>query len=122
MVEHQLVITGTLCSRVPIRGSTSSGGTTPRLDISNLDSLVGRYFAKGLAESTQRLYSSSQNQFLQFCREAGLQPLPASEAWTIKAYLSEVRFLHICREPDGPISTGNEQTPLHPSGNQMDEK
>ena len=53
---------------------------TPRLDIANLDSLVGRYFAKRLAESTRKSYSSSQKHYLHFCKEASLQPLPASEA------------------------------------------
>ena len=80
---------------------------------------MGRYFAKGLAESTQRSYSSSQKSYLQFCREASLQPLPASETvlcyftaylakeglkhWTIKAYLSGVRFLHIAENQADPF-------------------
>ena len=48
-------ITGTLHLRVPISDSTSSEGivdkTMPRLDISIMNCLMGRYFAKGLAES-----------------------------------------------------------------------
>ena len=59
------ILTGILYSIDSISSSTSSGGVvdeaTPRLDITDLDSLVGRYFMKGLAESTLKSYSSSQN-------------------------------------------------------------
>ena len=80
---------------------------------------MGRYFSKGLAESTQRAYSSSQRWYLKFCKEAGLQPLLASESvlcyftaylakeklkhCTIKAYLSGVRFLHIAENQQDPF-------------------
>jgi len=81
------------------------------LNINELDSLVGRYFSKGLAESTQRAYGSSQKHYLKFYKDVRLQPLPASESalcyfvaylvrdglkhHTIKAYLPGIRFLHI---------------------------
>lgn len=91
----------------------------PRLNITDLDSLVGRYFAKGLAESTLKSYSSSQKRYLQFCKNAGFHPLPASETVlcyfaaylakeslkhrTIKAYLSGVCFLHIAESHSDPF-------------------
>ena len=71
-----------------------------------------KFFTKGLAASTQRSYRSGQNRYLQFCRKGNLQPLPTSETTlcrfvsylaedslthrTIKAYLSAIRYLHIC--------------------------
>ena len=69
-------------------------------------------FTIGLAASTQRSYRSGQNRYLQFCRKGNIQPLPTSETTlcrfvsylaeenlthrTIKAYLSAIRYLHIC--------------------------
>ena len=80
---------------------------------------MGRYFAKGLADSTQKSYSSSQKCFLQFSRDAALRPSPVSESAlcyfaacsakerlkhrTIKAYLSGVRFLHIAQSYSDPF-------------------
>ena len=77
----------------------------------NWTSSWGGFFAKGLAESTQRTYRSGQNKYLRFCEAGGFQAVPASEAVlcrfvahtaevglrhrTIKVYLSAVRFLHI---------------------------
>ena len=70
-----------------------------------------KYFSRGLANSIQRAYCSSQKKFLTFCRDGGVVAVPASEAmlcWyvsllaqaglkygTIKAYLSSFRHLHI---------------------------
>ena len=98
-----------------IRGTSRTGGATTnassRLDITELDSLLGKYFMKGLTESTHRLYNSAQRCYLDFCNRAGLQALPAMETGlcyfvaylakeklkhrTVKAYLSAVCFLHI---------------------------
>ena len=80
---------------------------------------MGKYFAKGLAESTLRSYNSAQRRYLDFCRRAGLRALPATEIGlcyfvaflakeklkhkSIKAYLSAVRFLHIAERKSDPF-------------------
>ena len=100
-----------LCS-TGARGSapppeTSYSRPASRLDISSLEKLA---FTEGLADSTHRTYSSAQNRYLLFCRDASLRPLPASETtlchymaylardnWkhsSIKAYLSVIWFLN----------------------------
>ena len=100
----------------PGRATTNSSA---RLDFSELDGLVGKYFTKGLAESTHRSYNSAQRRYLDFCRRAGLQAVPATETGlcyfvaylakeklkhrTIKAYLSAVRFLHIAEQNPDPF-------------------
>ncbi|MCY3927667.1 MAG: hypothetical protein OXG81_05280, partial [Acidobacteria bacterium] len=84
-----------------------------------MERLAFNYFTKGLADSTRRTYSSAQNGYLMFCRDAALQPLPASESTlcyfvatlardnlkhsSIKAYLSAVRFLHIAEGFSDPF-------------------
>ena len=78
-----------------------------------------KYFSRGLADSTQRAYRSSQKRFLTFCRDGGLVAVPASEATlcqyvsflaqaglkhgTIKAYLSSIRHLHIQEGREDPF-------------------
>ncbi len=77
-----------------------------------MDRASQTYFSKGLADSTQRTYGSG---YLRFCRESGVQAVPASERScclfathlaeeglthkTIKVYLAGVRFLHIAESP-----------------------
>jgi len=87
-----------------------------------LDRSVDFYFRQGLAASTQRTYTSAKNRYLEFCRQAGLAPLPASEDQfchfvsfvadqglahkTIKCYLLAVHHLHIASTlPDPNISS-----------------
>ena len=69
------------------------------------------YFSNGLATSTRRSYNSAKNRYATFCRQLGLEPLPASEHQlcqyishlaneklchsSIKCYLSAIRHLHI---------------------------
>ena len=69
------------------------------------------FFAKGLADSSQKTYKSGENRYLRFCQSVHCSPLPASEETlckfvsyvarqglkhrTIKTYLSAIRFLHI---------------------------
>ena len=106
-----------------IRGASRTGGATTnalsRLDVTELDNLVGKYFTKGLAESTHRSYNSAQRRYLDFCSRARLHPLPATETGlcyfvaylakeklkhrTIKAYLSAVCFLHIEEQKPDPF-------------------
>ena len=79
------------------------------------------YFARGLAESSHRTYTSAQRQFLQFCRDFSLDPLPASEdtlilfsthlAQRIKpqslhVYLAAVRSLHVAQGLANPLQPG----------------
>ena len=78
-----------------------------------------RFFAKGLASSTQRTYKSAQKRYLQFCKNGAFTPLRSSQSIlcrfvshlanqglkhrTIKAYLSAVRFLHIAEGREDPF-------------------
>ena len=116
-----------------IRGASRTGGASTiassRLDITELDSLVGKYFTKGLAELTHRSYNSAQRRHLDFCSRAGLQPLPATETGlcyfvaylakeklkhrTIKGYLSTVCFLHIGGAETGSVPTQFDKTPVY---------
>ena len=97
--------------RVASRTSGAVTNASSRLDITELDSIVGKHFTKDLAESTHRSYNGAQRCYLDFCNRAGLQALPVTETGlcyfvaylakeklkhcTIKAYLSAVLFLHI---------------------------
>lgn len=114
---------GPPCQARTIRGSSKAGriATNPssKLDISELDNLVGKYFTKGLAESTHRSCNSAQRCYLDFCRREGLQAIPATETElcyfvafltkeklrhkTIEAYLLALRFLHIAEEKPNPF-------------------
>ncbi len=97
------------------------GNQTPRLDVAKLDRAAQTYFSKGLADSTQRTYGSGQRRYLRFCRESGVQAVPASERScclfathlaeeglthkTIKVYLAGVRFLHIAESQPDPFTS-----------------
>ena len=87
-----------------------------------MDKCVDKFFAKGLADSTQRTYRSGQKRFLEFCEAGGFKAVPASEtvlcrfvgflaesslkSRTIKVYLSAVRFLHIAEGAGDPFLPG----------------
>ena len=58
-----------------------------RLDLAELDRLAEIFFSRGLADSTQKAYRSSQKRFITFCRDGGLVAVPASEA-TLCRYVS----------------------------------
>ena len=92
------------------------------MDISELDRATQKYFAKGLADSTQKTYGSRQRRYLRFCQEGGFQAVPTSEAVichftahlaeeglrhkTIKVYLAGIRFLHISEGRPDPFAVG----------------
>lgn len=89
------------------------------MDLGELDGLANKFFAKGLADSTQRTYRSAQNRYLTFCREGNVRAVPVTEAVlccyvshlakdnlkhkTIKVYLSAVRYLQIAERGDDPF-------------------
>ena len=97
-----------------------------RLDSRVLDRLVDKFFAKGLAESTQRAYRCGQTKFLQFCEAGGFRAIPVTEATlckfvahvvesdlkhrTIKVYLSAVR--------KGPVRSKLPPASLYTAGGQ----
>ena len=80
------------------------------------------YFRSGLADSTHRTYgAAAQRQFLSFCDNYGLAPLPASEdtlilsvtslaarikPQSINFYLADVRSLHVSNGYDNPLTPG----------------
>ena len=80
---------------------------------------MAKFFAQGLAQSTQKSYKSGQNRYLSFCTAGGFEPLPASESVlcrfvafladqglkhaTIKVYLSAIRFMHISEGQTDPF-------------------
>ena len=109
---------------IPITTPISFQGATatpvPRLALPNLESTVSGYLAQAIAPSTLQTYQSGQRQFVHFCAEAGLQPLPLSEnslclfvahlgfqgliPQTIKVYLSAIRFFHIMASHGDPFT------------------
>ncbi len=95
----------------------SSRTQSARLDLSCLEEEVCKYFALGLASSTQRTYQRGNNRFIKFCQEAGATPLPVGEqllchfcAYLAKqelkfrtiVYLSAVRHLQISSMGNDP--------------------
>ena len=90
------------------RGASTLAVTRARLDIGDMDDAVEFYFAKGLAQSTQRSYNSGCRRFALFCDTFFLQPSPVTEHKlciftahlasqrlkhrTIKVYLASIRF------------------------------
>ena len=48
------------------------------LDLTELDSAVENFFTNGLAESTQRSYSSAKWRYIHFCAMHGMSPIPTS--------------------------------------------
>ena len=79
------------------------------------------YFRSGLADFTHRTYGAAQRQFLSFCDNYGLAPLPASEdtlilfvtslaaqikPQSINVYLAGVRSLHVSNGYDNPLTPG----------------
>ena len=95
----------------PTRAFADCSSDGPRLDLSNLQSAVHRYYHQGLATSTQKSYQAGQKHYLSCCSQAKRPPLPTSEQillmfvshlaqeglahTSIKVYLSAVRNLHI---------------------------
>ena len=79
------------------------------------------YFRSGLVDSTHRIYSTAQRQFLSFCDTYGLSPLPASEdtlilfvnslaarlkPQSISVYLAGIRSLHVANGYANPLIPG----------------
>ena len=110
-------------SRRSSRGAAAiAGKQSAGLDVASLDKCVDKFFAKGLADSTQRTYRSGQKCFLEFCEAGGFKAVPASEtvlcrfvgflaesslkSRTIKVYLSAIRFLHIAEGAGDPFLPG----------------
>ena len=85
-----------------------------------MDNSISYYFAKGLAPSTHKAYSSAQNRYLSFCTANQLQPILLSEVTlcqfvtelansslkhqSIKCYLSGIRLLQISAGLDDPFT------------------
>ena len=84
-----------------------------------MDGIARQLFTKGLAESTQCIYSCSQKKYLSFCRVGSFRAVPATETvlchfvasmakaglkhHTIKVYLSAAKFLHIAEGAEDPF-------------------
>ena len=91
--------------------SRTTPGNTSRLDLATVDQDVEDYFSRGLAAVTWKTYQAGQRPYLEFCEQATIPPLPASESAlchfvtvlannriahkTIKIYLSAVHQLYI---------------------------
>ena len=99
----------------------SSANARPGTQLSTLQIKAQDYFARGLADSSHRTYTSAQRQFLQFCRDFSLDPLPASEdtlllfsthlaqrikPQSIQVYLAAVRSLHVAQGLPNPLHPG----------------
>ena len=82
-----------------------------KLLVHRVEEAIRIYFAKGLADSTQRTYRSGKERYLKFCNQLGSKPLPLNERTlcafvshlaleglkhkSIKVYLSAIRHLQI---------------------------
>ena len=85
-----------------------------------LESAVTRYFAGGLAEGTQRAYTSAKKRYVGFYQQFGFSPLPLSEEksclfaahlakqdlspQTITAYLAAIRHMQIAAGLGAPCT------------------
>ena len=91
-------------------GHRSTGGTTTKLGLGELDKAISELFTQGLSPATRAAYRSGWNHYLLFCSQQSLTPLPVSEnklcaffthlsvsvtAQMIRSYLSTVRFYEI---------------------------
>ena len=81
------------------------------LDLDQVEEAARVFFAKGLADSTQKTYRTGKERYLKFCRQLGLEPIPLVESnlcsfvsflaleslkhRSIKVYLSAVRHMQI---------------------------
>ena len=89
------------------------------MDVARLEVQARALLSKGIAPSTNRVYSSAQRIFLDFCTRLNLAPIPASEATlilfatelaqtrahsTIRTYLAGVRHLHVTNGQGNPLS------------------
>ena len=106
----------------PFSASGHVNSPMPRLDIGQLEDSVCFYLQQALAPATLRSYKSGQKRFLQFCRDAGLQPWPLTERLlcmfvaqlgkenlthqSIKCYISAVRFLSVSTGHGDPFTLG----------------
>ena len=91
------------------------------LDVNTLAGTVQELYRRGLAQSSTRAYDTGKRQYLQFCRAAGLTPLPVSENTlclfvaylsqkklqhsTVRSYLSAVRHLQISAALPDPATS-----------------
>lgn len=86
--------------------------------LASLEAEAQNLLLNGIAPSTNKVYSSARNAFLQFCQRLNLSPLPASEhtlilfvaelhqskaTSTIQTYLSGIRHLHIVSGYPNPL-------------------
>ena len=62
----------------PSRTDGAATNVSFRPDIMELDSLVGKFFTKDLAESTHRSYNSAQRRYLNFCSRAEFRAIYTS--------------------------------------------
>lgn len=84
----------------------------------SLDRQVRKYRQAAFADSTKTAYRSQLNKYLDFCREHGLQPVPACTQTvcryiadlaqsmrpvSIKQYLNVIRLLHLEHGLDNPL-------------------
>ena len=106
----------------PSATTRNTPAPTPRLVLTQLEENVSFYLGQALAPSTVRSYKSGQKQYLCFCQDAGLQPLPLSEHVlclfvaqlakenltheTIKCYLSAIRYFNIVAGHGDPFGPG----------------
>ena len=99
----------------------SSANARPGTQLSTLQVKAQDYFARGLADSSHRTYTSAQRQFLQFCWDFSYDPLPVSvetlilfsthlaqriKPQSIQVYLATVRSLHVAHGLPNPLQPG----------------
>ena len=81
------------------------------LDLDRVEEAAPVFFAKGLADSTQKTHRTGKERYLKLCRQSGLEPIPLVESnlcsfvsflaleslkhRSIKVYLSAVRHMQI---------------------------
>ncbi len=95
-----------------------SGGRATGLAIPELEIKAELLLSKGIARSTDKVYTSAQRIFLDFCQRLSLTPMPVAESTlilfvtelaqtrahsTIRTYLAGVRHLHIIHNYGNPL-------------------
>ena len=113
-----MIIAG--ASADPLAAIAATSPTGASVGFAALDSALSALIARGVADSTRRVYAAGQRRFVNFCSRFSLTPFPAVERTlclfcaqmasdglrysSIKTYLAGVRFVQISDGGSDPLA------------------